>query len=287
MRIVRTGKICGGNINIMKIVLLAPFKNSIYSRLICWYLANDKRFELTDVITRTPWTKKRISSELKRDGHRLITKVYEKMILGDARFSQGETDTIYTKARAVNLPDGNLVKLAQILNYNYYQVNDHNEPRCQEIIEEAAPTVIVFTGGGMIRQNILAIPKLGILNCHLGILPKYRGMDVVEWPAVENALDKEGLGLTLHYMNEGLDTGPILLHRRIELKKKDSFKSIRKRLESLMADLVYEGLQLLIENKIDIMEQQMNAGRQYFVMHQRMKEYAQKQLRKYLDTKEM
>ena len=271
----------------MKIVLLAPFKNSIYSRLICWYLANDNRFELSDVITRTPWTKKRISSELKRDGHRLITKVYEKMVLGDARFNQGESDTIYTRAQSVNLPDGNLAKLAQILNYNYYQVNDHNEPRCQAIIEKAAPQVIVFTGGGMIRQNILAIPKLGILNCHLGILPKYRGMDVVEWPAVENVLDKEAIGLTLHYMNKGLDTGPILLRSRIELKKQDSFKSIRIHLESLMADLVYDGLQLLVEDKIDINEQQLDEGRQYFVMHQRMKDYAEKQLRKYLDLKNM
>ena len=45
-------------------------------------------------------------------------------------------------------------------------------------------TTVIFTGGGILGQPLLETARVGILNCHAGILPKYRGMDVIEWPVL-------------------------------------------------------------------------------------------------------
>lgn len=108
-------------------------------------------------------------------------------------------------------------------------------------------------------------------------------MDVVEWPAVEKSLDTDGKGLTLHFMDSGLDTGDILLQKKLQLRIDDTFRSIRTRLESMMADLVLEGIHSIMDNKITPIEQKPEEGKQYFVMHPRMQAYAGHQLNNYLE----
>jgi methionyl-tRNA formyltransferase len=109
-------------------------------------------------------------------------------------------------------------------------------------------------------------------------------MDVVEWPAVENSLDTPGIGLTLHFMDRGLDTGPIIMKKQIQLNKHDTFRSIRERIEYQMADTVMEGLQSLYDNVVNLQYQKLEEGKQYFVMHRRLHDYAEKKLKEYLDT---
>jgi methionyl-tRNA formyltransferase len=237
------------------------------------------------VIVKNPWTKKRIFSEFRRDRARLLKKAYEKMILGDTRYHEDDPETILSKARQANLTASDLESLSKECGYKYSLVNDHNDRESENILEKSRPDIIVFTGGGMIRKNILSIPNIGILNCHSGILPRFRGMDVVEWPAVEQALDIEGIGLTVHFMDQGLDTGPILLQKKLSLRKDDTFLSIRMRLESFMADLVLEGVKGLVQKNIQMKEQKVDDGKQYFVMHPRIYKYAQNQLKQYLNQK--
>ena len=88
-------------------------------------------------------------------------------------------------------------------------VRDHNHSDSQHFLEVHQPDVIAFTGGGLIRNNILSIPRTGILNCHTGILPQFRGMDVVEWTAAEKKIKQVGFGVSLHLMDTGVDSGPI------------------------------------------------------------------------------
>jgi hypothetical protein len=132
------------------------------------------------VIVKNPWTKKRIFSEFRRDRARLLKKAYEKMILGDTRYHEDDPETILSKARQANLTASDLESLSKECGYKYSLVNDHNDRESENILEKSRPDIIVFTGGGMIRKNILSIPNIGILNCHSGILPRFRGMDVLK-----------------------------------------------------------------------------------------------------------
>ena len=135
--------------------------------------------------------------------------------------------------------------------------------------------MVIFTGGGLLRKPILEIPQLGILNCHTGILPQYRGMDVVEWTVLEEKIDAVGLGVTLHFMDIGVDTGPILLKKKYFLKPGSSFESIRAELEVMMVYLMIEGVKGLQTGNLNPLMQDLQKGRQYFVMHPRIKEVAE------------
>jgi hypothetical protein len=62
------------------------------------------------------------------------------------------------------------------------RVQDHNDADAVAALEAMHPDVVAFTGGGMIRQPLLDVSGAGIFNTHMGILPEYRGIDVVADP---------------------------------------------------------------------------------------------------------
>ena len=74
--------------------------------------------------------------------------------------------------------------------------------------------------------------SFGVLNCHMGILPKYRGMDVVEWPFLEN--DRLNVGITCHLMDKGIDTGDILEIVKVDPKRFTSFIDLREYLSGVI-----------------------------------------------------
>jgi methionyl-tRNA formyltransferase len=57
-----------------------------------------------------------------------------------------------------------------------------------------------------LRKQLLEVPRLGVLNAHLGLLPEIRGMSSPEWSLLQHI----PVGVTIHFMDTGIDTGPIL-----------------------------------------------------------------------------
>ena len=104
-----------------------------------------------------------------------------------------------------------------------------------------APDVIVVTAFGQILpKDILEIPKYGCVNVHASLLPKYRGAAPVQW-AVLNG-DAES-GVTTMQMDEGLDTGDILMMKRIPLEAKETGGSLFDKLAKLGGELIVETLE--------------------------------------------
>jgi folate-dependent phosphoribosylglycinamide formyltransferase PurN len=262
----------------LKVALLAPIHNSLYARLVVRQLVDMEDVEICAILVRDHINLQRFKSEFGRDGARLIRKIAQKYVLGDKRFENNTNETLASLAVELGLQQSSLKDFAALYDLPYMRAANHNQPKSERFLQETQPDVIVFTGGGLIRKNILAIPKIGILNCHTGILPQYRGMDVVEWTAAEDKMDTVGFGATLHLMDKGVDTGPILLKRTIPAKTGDNFTTIRERLEVLMVRLMVEGIAGLRDNKLQPQPQAPQDGRQYFVMHPRMKAFACRQL---------
>ena len=198
----------------IRIVVLAPIHTSLYSRLVVHLAAQEPDIEVAGVIVRTPWSLARIRGELRRDGARLAQKVVNKWLLADQPpAKEDETESLATLAQQTSLPHGTLKDTCANHLIPYYTVRDHNDIQSLILLDKIKPDVIAFTGGGLIRKDALSIPSIGVLNCHSGILPHYRGMDVVEWALAEEHFDQ--VGLTLHLMDSGVDTGPILLQRHL------------------------------------------------------------------------
>jgi len=258
----------------MKVVILSPIGNSLYSLNTTHLLAQQKDVQVTGIVVRTPWNLARFRSEFKRDGVRLLRKVLNKWLLSEKPLDFDGDETLLSQSEQIHLQEKTLGELAKIRDIPILTVSDHNQPESQIFLENAAPDLIVFTGGGLIRENILRIPRLGVLNCHSGWLPKYRGMDVIEWVVLEAGQRKPEVGISLHFMDRGVDTGPILLRQKMELKKGDTFERIRQRIEPMMVKLIIEGVCGLRDKTLQPKPQRPGDGRQFFVMHPRLQAVA-------------
>ena len=105
-------------------------------------------------------------------------------------------------------------------------------------IKELNPDVIcVVAYGKILPKEILEIPEYGCVNVHGSLLPKYRGAAPIQW-AVLNG-DKT-TGITTMYMNEGMDTGDMILKKEVEIKEDETTGE-------LWNKLAYEGGKLLVE----------------------------------------
>lgn len=101
---------------------------------------------------------------------------------------------------------------------------------------------IVVAYGHILKPEILAIPRLGMLNLHASLLPRLRGAAPIQW-AILNG--EEMTGVTVMQMEEGLDTGPILHQIETEVAADETSGELAERLAELGAGALIEALTLL------------------------------------------
>lgn len=269
----------------MRLAVLAPTPSSLYSRLVTHLAAREVGIEVVLIVVHSIFSPRRLRSEIRRDGPRLIEKIYRKLLLGERAYPPDTTDTLLGLAIQSGLTARTLRELARRDRIPLLTAGDLNGRRARVALQAAQPDVIAFTGGGLIRSALLSVPRLGILNCHMGILPEFRGMDVVEWAVIEAGEESPRIGLTLHLMDRGVDTGPILLHHRLELRSGDTLETIRRRLEPQMVKLMLQGICGLRDGSIAPRIQSESAGRQYYVMHPRLQTAASARLARILQAR--
>src|SRR6266705_2147719 len=116
----------------------------------------------------------------------------------------------------------------------------------RQVIEEIRalqPAVIVVMAYGQIfPRDVLEIPRIACLNLHASLLPRWRGAAPIQ--AAIAAGDRE-TGITVIYMDEGLDTGEILLRRKIDISPKETGGSLHDRLAQIAPEILLESLVLL------------------------------------------
>lgn len=110
-------------------------------------------------------------------------------------------------------------------------------------LEKFRPDLIVVVAFGQIlSQAILDLPRLGCINVHASLLPRYRGAAPVEWSIIRG---EKTTGITTMKMNAGLDTGDILLQREIEIGGDMILPELRDKMQSLGAELLVETVENL------------------------------------------
>ncbi len=104
--------------------------------------------------------------------------------------------------------------------------------------------IVVMAYGQILPRDVLEIPKIACLNLHASLLPRWRGAAPIQ--AAIAAGDPE-TGITVMYMDEGLDTGDILLQRRIDIRSDDTGGSLHERLAQIAPDALLHSLRLFVE----------------------------------------
>lgn len=138
--------------------------------------------------------------------------------------------------------------LAQELKLPLYQPSRIKDPACLETIQQLAPECIVVVAYGQILPRaILEYPVFGCVNVHASLLPAYRGAAPIHW-AVINGESKTGV--TTMLMNEGLDTGDILLAKEVDIDVQATTGDIHDRLMMLGAELLLDTLQGLEKGEL-------------------------------------
>jgi len=120
-----------------------------------------------------------------------------------------------------------------------YEVDQPASIRTAEFANRIAnhkPDIIVVVAfGHIIPKNILAIPKIATINIHASLLPKYRGPAPIQWAIINGEIET---GVTTMLMDEGLDTGDILLSSKIKIFSDDTSSTLHDRLANLSADVL-------------------------------------------------
>ena len=108
--------------------------------------------------------------------------------------------------------------------------------------EEAPDLIVVAAFGQILSKEILELPRFGCVNVHASLLPKYRGAAPIQW-AVINGEEKSGV--TIMQMDEGLDTGDILLQEEIPLEANETGESLYNKMAKLGGTLLVKALPMI------------------------------------------
>ena len=142
-------------------------------------------------------------------------------------------------------------------------VPDFNSQICENLVNSLKPDIIILGGARIIKDHILKIPQYGVLNAHPGLLPKYRGIDVIRWAIYHG----DPIGVTVHFVNSGVDTGEIIATREITIENGDTVAELKKKAMQIAGELMSEVVKALVQNKqIDSKKNQINEGKQFYKM---------------------
>ncbi len=134
-----------------------------------------------------------------------------------------------------------------------FQPEKLKNPEVEEFVKSLNPDLIIVVAyGKIIPKNILEIPKYGCINIHGSLLPKYRGAAPIQWSIING--DKV-TGVTTMFIDEGLDTGDILLQSKIVINNNETSEKLKRRLSALGAELLVKTLKKLESGTLERIKQ--------------------------------
>ena len=155
----------------------------------------------------------------------------------------------------------------------YLPQHFHHE-RSIQTIREWNLDLLLTAAGPIYRKNLIEGCQAVILNCHMGILPEVRGMNVAEWSVYLGY----PIGNTVHVIDPGIDTGRIIAFFQEDSSGIEDIDSLRQHLGSLNAVHLALIVKEYAEGEREFLSQSGTSGNQYYRMHSRLKELVNKKL---------
>jgi methionyl-tRNA formyltransferase len=144
------------------------------------------------------------------------------------------------RGRGQHVSSSPVKETALELGLHVYQPETIKSDSSQDFLKRIAPdAVVIIAYGQIIPARLLTIPRLGWLNLHASLLPRYRGAAPIHW-AIANG--ETITGLTTMQIDKGMDTGPTLLRREVEIGPEETAPRIAARMSAIGADLMAESL---------------------------------------------
>jgi len=125
-------------------------------------------------------------------------------------------------------------------------VPHHNQDECAEVLRALAPDLLVLGGTRILRRRIFELAS-HTLNAHPGLLPEVRGSASVAWAI---ATDQK-VGCTCHFIDAGVDTGPIVSRRELAVHRGDSYERLCWQTARLSAELMTDAVRAYADGTLE------------------------------------
>lgn len=129
--------------------------------------------------------------------------------------------SLLSKKRKQEIIDENKLNLNEIPSDKIKRVKSVNSPETIALLKETNPDLIIVNGTRIISKKVISAVSCRFMNTHAGITPKYRGVHGAYWALANN--DLENCGVTVHFVDEGIDTGTVIAQKRVIPQSNDNF----------------------------------------------------------------
>lgn len=153
------------------------------------------------------------------------------------------TDKIKKKISKFRLiKDPSILVYAKSINIPTWNIKTPNSKSFQEELKALNPDIIINQSQNIIKKDLLQIPKIGVINRHNALLPKNRGRLTPFWVLYKQ--EKE-TGVSIHFVEEGIDSGDIIVQKQYEISEKDTFNSIVKKNYEIAPLAMVEAIEII------------------------------------------
>lgn len=111
-----------------------------------------------------------------------------------------------------------------------------------EFLKQKRPDIVINQAQSILKKEFLSVPTIGCLNRHGALLPKYRGRLAPFWAYLNG--EKE-TGVSIHFVEEGIDSGPILVQKRIKIERFDLLHSLVEKIFEASPGAMLEAIELI------------------------------------------
>ena len=145
--------------------------------------------------------------------------------------------------------DETLLNFSKEYDIEYFKLDNVNsETSLNKILKYDCDVLVSMSFNQIFRKDIINLTPIGIINCHAGKLPFYRGRNILNWVLIN---DEKEFGITVHFVDEGIDTGDIILQKTFSITDSDSYKTLLNTSYSACANILYKSLVQIAENNFD------------------------------------
>ena len=247
----------------VKVVIFSPNPYSLYSLSVLEFC---RRLDIpVDAVVLRRFTVGRFCSEWRRDGIKLLRKIWRKLVLKRDENQARVDASLNTLVNGLNISTRDVRRLAGGMGVPVRHVCEF-----EEITNELAagePKLGLFTGGGILKAPLINAFSHGVINVHMGHLPQYKGMDVVQAPILEGR--SESIGVTAHFMTRDLDAGDILTKFTLDPAGYSTLGALRNTLTGIMPLVLVDAALGMMSGRLNGIPQP-GGGRQYYFMHPKL-----------------
>jgi methionyl-tRNA formyltransferase len=128
-----------------------------------------------------------------------------------------------------------------------FEVPTLNGKTTQRLLDQFAPTVVMLAGVGIVNEAIISRAQKAVINAHPGLVPKYKGNYVVRWAV----LNGDEVGITVHFVDSGIDTGAVLAQKIVALPESASLLAVEHFVENIRARELVAVTQRFLNGEIE------------------------------------